>query len=101
MDHFLSSFKSVRETPNLVPSSNKGFHEELHQTAKDLVRTNQHKYSVLPIYEIILNDLKKGKTIQDIKEGFFSTSNYPFCLCLDRYKPEFQQIRVSYTIELL
>ena len=99
MDHFLRSFKSVRENPKLAASSNKGFPEELHQMAKELVKTNQHKYSILQIPEIILINLQKKKTIQDIREGLFSISKYPLCLYLDQDRPEFHQIRVSYKVQ--
>ena len=96
MDDFLRSFKSVRDTPHLLPSCNKGFLPELHQKAKDLVKTSRHKYSVLPIIEIIITNLQRGKSIQDIKEGLVSISKYPLCLYLDQDRPEFHQIRVSY-----
>ena len=97
MENFLRSFRAVRDAPNLVPSSNKGFPKELHQTAKELVKTDQHQYSVLPMYDIILTNLEGEKSIQEIKEGLFNISKYPLCLYLDQDRPEFHQIRVSYT----
>ena len=98
MDHFLRSFRSIRKNSTLAASSFKGFPEELHQMAKELVKTNQHKYSILKIPEIIIINLQKAKTIQNIREGLFSISSYPLCLYLDQDRPEFHQIRVSYKV---
>ena len=101
MVHFLKNFKSIRDTQTLVPSRDQGFPPELHQQARDLVRSHSHQYSVLKIYDIILINLRAKRKIGNIKQGFFSVSKYPLCLFLDPERPEFHQIRVMRLVSFI
>ncbi|KAI6650363.1 hypothetical protein LOD99_6040 [Oopsacas minuta] len=103
MEDFVKTFKSVRTIPNLVPSRETVLPPELHRKAKYLVNSKTHEYKILKIYEIIISNLRSGKSILDIKQGLYSISKYPLCLFLDQDRPEFHQIRTFsgyYTYEI-
>ena len=101
MEHLLNKFKSIRDTQTLVPSRDQDFPPELHQQARELVRTHSHQYSVLKIYDIILINLRAGRRIANINHGFYSISKYPLCLFLDPERPEFHQIRVMRLVSFI
>ena len=101
MVHLIKKFKSIRNIQTLVPLKKQSFPPELHQQARELVRSHSHQYSVLKIYDIILINLRAGRKIANIMHGFFSISRYPLCLFLDPERPEFHQIRVMRLVSFI
>ena len=87
--------KSRHSQTSLNPIDIK-FPFEMHLTAKQLIKNKQHKYRLLPIYDIIQHNLKRGKSIEDLHDGIFSLSKYAICLFVGPNRAIFHTIQVSY-----
>ena len=86
----------TRHSQSLLPAIDIKFPLEMHSLAKQLIRNGQHKYPLLPIYEIIQHNFKQGKSIADLKDGLFSLSKYAICLFVDPNRVMFHTIQVSH-----
>ena len=86
----------IRESQILLNGVDIHFPLEMHSTAKQLIKNKQYKYPLLPIYNIIRHNIKRGKSITDLQGGILSLSKYAICLFVDPNRVIFHTIQVGY-----
>ena len=83
-----------RPFQSLQTSEKIDFTNEMRSKARSIVQNKQQKYTILPIYQIITQNLTAGKSISDIRQGISFLSKYPVCLLMDPARKMFQSIQV-------
>ncbi|KAI6647137.1 hypothetical protein LOD99_8873 [Oopsacas minuta] len=86
---------SARQVQSSIQAIAMEYPPEMHSTARQLIHNKQHKYHILPVYELIQHNLKCNTKMVDIQDGLHSLSKYVICLFFDPSRTIFHTIQTD------
>ena len=94
MDHFI---RFVRNSKNVdKPTLESQISNEIMVEAKKYIEA-KNKYSLVNYYEVVLNSLKDGKLINNVRIGIEHLTKLAFCIYMDKQNEETNIIKVRNT----